>query len=158
MRINWIFGVILLVISSGCTTEVAHDHVHVDVDDRYGTEAFREAEIKTSLGGHGIPGHAWKIENPVENTRTALERGAESYATHCARCHGKDGTGGGLINNLVMDPMPADLTDFHVQAYADGEIFWVISEGSPGTDMPVYKGTLGESEMWSLVHYIKDLD
>jgi len=36
----------------------------------------------------------------------------------------------------------------------DGQLFWIIQNGSPGTAMPAFKG-LADEQIWQLIHYIR---
>jgi hypothetical protein len=38
----------------------------------------------------------------------------------------------------------------------DGQLFWVIKNGSPGTGMMSF-GNLSDDEVWQLIHYIRSL-
>jgi hypothetical protein len=38
----------------------------------------------------------------------------------------------------------------------DGQLFWVIKNGSPGTGMMPF-GNLSDDEVWELIHYIRSL-
>ena len=40
----------------------------------------------------------------------------------------------------------------------DGEMMWVLRNGSPGTEMPVRVGkVINEEEGWSVIHFIRTL-
>jgi mono/diheme cytochrome c family protein len=52
----------------------------------------------------------------------------------CATCHGRDGRGLADIPGL-RGRLPRNFTDQVWQAArADGELFWILKNGSPGTD------------------------
>ena len=73
----------------------------------------------------------------------------------CSVCHGISGNGLGFlfrelapsprnfICNQTMDPLP------------DGQLFWIIKNGSPGTSMPAFKN-LEEEQIWQLIHYLRN--
>ena len=52
---------------------------------------------------------------------------------------------------------PRDFTDCRFQGEReDGELFWIIKNGSPGTGMvQLVPGMLSETEAWKLVAYIR---
>ncbi|HUG56264.1 MAG TPA: c-type cytochrome [Candidatus Limnocylindrales bacterium] len=93
--------------------------------------------------------------NPVPDTPEALARGRELYLANCAICHGPEGRGDGP-QAFLLNPRPVDL-QLHVPQHAPGEVFYWISEGIQGTAMPAWKGTLSETERWSIVRFLYDL-
>jgi mono/diheme cytochrome c family protein len=38
-----------------------------------------------------------------------------------------------------------------------GDLYWIITNGVPGTDMPAYDLALTENERWDLVAYLRQL-
>lgn len=96
------------------------------------------------------------VRNPVPRTEEILARAQSLYQTHCAACHGMDGRGDGPLA-AGLNPRPADLTDPHIPYHFDGELFWWISKGIPGSAMPAWEQTLSEEDRWALVHYIRTL-
>jgi mono/diheme cytochrome c family protein len=38
----------------------------------------------------------------------------------------------------------------------DGQLFWIIKNGSPGTGMMPFS-TLPDEQVWQLIHYIRSL-
>jgi mono/diheme cytochrome c family protein len=79
--------------------------------------------------------------------------GAELFGTYCATCHGDQGQGNGpgTQNNASGGPAasPADMS----QPY----IFWRISEGVPGSQMPPFQWLLPESDIWDITVHVQDL-
>ena len=76
-------------------------------------------------------------ENRFSATPENIERGKAVFhgKAFCVTCHGKDGKGIGKIPGLV-GKLPRDFTDKAWQAVrTDGELFWILKNGSPGTDM-----------------------
>ena len=55
-----------------------------------------------------------------------------------------------------LNPPPLNLVA-HVPLHGDGQIFQFISGGVPGTAMPVWAGTLSDTQMWHLVNYLRTL-
>lgn len=101
------------------------------------------------------------LKNPFPVSQSSIEHGKELYEgrVFCAACHGKDGTGIQPKGNHSTTgyPFPRDFTNPEWQnARTDGELFWVLTEGSHGTDMasflPMY---LGEKEAWQIIMYIR---
>lgn len=103
--------------------------------------------------------HAWVAperpahrSNSVPATAEAIQRGHDLFHRDCEQCHGKLGHGDGPQSGS-LNPHPADLASERVQSQLDGALFWKISEGRGM--MP--KATLGESEKWSVIDYIRTL-
>ncbi len=72
----------------------------------------------------------------------------------CVNCHGKDGDGNGPAGK-VLNPGPRNFTNckFHKKR-KDGELMWVIKNGSPGTGMvPLIPATISEEEGWKIIAY-----
>ena len=72
----------------------------------------------------------------------------------CVNCHGKEGNGQGPAGK-VLNPGPRDFTNckFHKKR-KDGEMMWVIKNGSPGTGMvPLIPATISEEEGWKVIAY-----
>jgi cytochrome c oxidase cbb3-type subunit 3 len=80
-------------------------------------------------------------------TAADLEAGRKLYVGRCGHCHGKSGEGGrGAVLN----------TGRFKHGGSDREIFLVIRNGIPNTEMP---GTFSspEPEVWRMVAYVKQL-
>jgi mono/diheme cytochrome c family protein len=94
------------------------------------------------------------MDNPYPPTPERIETGLEIYfgKGQCVTCHNVDGKG-------VERPghSPRDFTDPKWQeARTDGELMWVLRNGSPGTEMPVRVGkVISEEEGWAVIHFIR---
>ena len=72
----------------------------------------------------------------------------------CVNCHGKLGDGKGEAGK-VLNPGPRDFTNckFHKRR-KDGELFWIIKNGRPGTGMvSMIPATITEEEGWKALAY-----
>ena len=72
----------------------------------------------------------------------------------CVNCHGKKGDGNGPAGK-VLNPGPRNFTNckFHKKR-KDGELFWVVKNGSPGTGMvSMIPATITEEEGWKVLAY-----
>ncbi len=98
----------------------------------------------------------WK--NPLEATAENIETGKALFhgKAFCATCHGRDGKGLGDIPGLV-GKLPRNFTDKVWQATrTDGELFWILKNGSPGTDMASFIPlVLTEEEAWHVLLYVR---
>ena len=72
----------------------------------------------------------------------------------CVSCHGETGLGDGPIGRH-LSPGPRDFTNcrFHKRR-TDGELFWVVKHGIPGTGMvPMIPVPITEEEAWKILAY-----
>lgn len=72
----------------------------------------------------------------------------------CHNCHGKSGQGDGPVGQM-LDPSPRSFANckFH-HSRADGELFWVVKFGSPGTGMvSLVPAVVSEEEAWKILAY-----
>ena len=90
--------------------------------------------------------------NPIPLTPEVLKTARAHFADHCATCHANDGSGKTPIGKNVYPKAP-DLKLPDTQSLSDGELFWVIKHGSPGTAMIGFGQVLSDDEIWALIHY-----
>jgi len=94
------------------------------------------------------------MDNPYPATPDRIEFGKTIYYGKglCVTCHSNNGKGVELPGHS-----PRDFTDKKWQEIrTDGEMMWVLRNGSPGTGMPVRIGKgINEEEGWSVIHYIR---
>jgi len=95
--------------------------------------------------------------NDVVADEASLQRGAEIFTTLCISCHGEDGMGGGPAG-VDLNPSPAPIART-MQMMGDGYLLWRISEGGVpfGTQMPVWKDTLNQGQIWDVINYVRAL-
>jgi mono/diheme cytochrome c family protein len=92
--------------------------------------------------------------NPVPSNANTLAMGQKLYVNNCVICHGLSGKGDGP-GAASLEKKPADLVARIKTGESDGELFWKISEGR--SPMLSWKGSLSETQRWTLVNYIKSL-
>jgi len=96
--------------------------------------------------------------NPFPTTEENLEKGKTLFQgkAFCATCHGSEGKGLGDIEGL-RGKLPRNFTDKVWQAArTDGELFWILKNGSPGTDMASFIPLiLTEEEAWQVLLYVR---
>lgn len=103
------------------------------------------------------------LHAPFGDTRTAaadvVVAGKSLYEGkgQCALCHGVSGKGDGPASHMNATHPPRNFTDCAFQkARDDGELFWIIKHGSPGTGMQaLIPHMLNEEEGWKLVAYLR---
>ncbi len=107
------------------------------------------------------PDEYYNRKNPI-NPATANLRGSEaiflgnSGAENCSICHGRKGDGRGELSKLY-DPPPRNFACAQtVNGVPDGQLFWIIRFGSPGTSMPPHPG-LSDEQIWLMVLHLRTL-
>jgi cytochrome c len=96
------------------------------------------------------------MKNKFEADADSIAKGKALYEGKgtCFNCHGKAGDGQGEAGK-ILNPSPRDFTNckFHKKR-KDGELFWVIKNGSPGTGMvSLIPAAITEDEAWHIVNY-----
>lgn len=115
-------------------------------------ETAAMTELKHSITVRGKEG-----KNPLTNTPANIEDGRVAFSHYCAACHGLDGQNTGVpFADRMAPPVPL-LNSKQVQSYSDGQLNWIIENGIFPSGMPASKGILSDSEMWSIVVYIRHL-
>ena len=101
----------------------------------------------------------WK--NPLPATPETIEKGKQLFhgKAFCLTCHGRDGKGlgGDIEPGTLKGPLPRDFTDRDWQtARTDGELLWILKNGSKGTAMaPFVPLILTEEEAWQVLLYVR---
>lgn len=109
---------------------------------------------------------AKRLKAPFGDTRAAppaiIAEGKKLFEGKgtCTHCHGLEGKGDGPAAHLLKPHPPTDFTNCKLhEVREDGELFWIIDNGSPGTGMVdhVHDGKLTEGEAWKIVAYLRTL-
>ena len=98
------------------------------------------------------------VVNPLPATADHIEAGKTLFygKGFCSSCHGLDGKGLGHIPGL-RGALPRNFTDVAWQnARTDGELMWILKNGSPGTDMASFIPlVMTEDEAWQVVLFVR---
>ena len=97
------------------------------------------------------------LTNPLPKSQETVEEGKVLYDGKgaCFNCHGKDGDGNGPLA-AQLNPSPRNFRHHGFWRHRkEGEIFWVIKNGSSGTSMVGFGGQLTDKEIWSLIQYLR---
>jgi mono/diheme cytochrome c family protein len=101
-----------------------------------------------------------RLEEPVAESRFAVEEGGRLYQRYCSLCHGSEGRGDGAFFASNLTPFPTDFTTPE-WAPSDEEIAAAIAEGSAArgqSDLcPAWGKTFSSVEIRYLVIYIREL-
>ena len=101
------------------------------------------------------------VTNPFPASEEMIAKGKALYEgkAFCKTCHGADGKGLGadIAPGSLKGPLPRNFTDKAWQAArTDGELFWVLKNGSKGTAMaPIIPLVLTEEEAWQVLQYVR---
>lgn len=106
------------------------------------------------------PDEFYTLQNPqrVSPERIAVgrrlyEKGANPA---CEKCHGLRGDGKGTLATQFQ-PGPRNFTCAEMlDEIPDGQLFWIIRNGSPDTAMPAYK-KLSDRSIWRIILYLRTL-
>lgn len=95
------------------------------------------------------------LASPLPDSAEIAEKGKALYNGKgtCFNCHGKDGSGNGMAA-VGLDPSPRNFQRHGFWRHrTEGEVFWVIKQGSPGTAMIGFGDQLTDEEIWSIIQY-----
>ncbi len=132
----------------------------ISVKPQHGPDSIRPfpqrsvpmAGTNTLIHVHDRDG-AVALVNPNPATPASVGRGRKFFQIFCTPCHGKSGTGDGLVGAKFLI-RPFDLTaDQEQKVLSEGYIFGTVSFG--GALMPSYGNDLSPSEVWDVVNYIR---
>ncbi|MCH7623509.1 MAG: c-type cytochrome [Nitrospinae bacterium] len=123
------------------------------------------------FGGKGIcpqprvmaqaPDDIYHLKNPLLSTQQNQDAGeslyrVDSQPTACKICHGLTGNGFGMMAPGLNPPPRNFACAESMKEIPDGQLFWVIKNGSQGTGMPAYP-ELTEKQIWQLVLHLRGL-
>ncbi|MBA5868272.1 MAG: c-type cytochrome [Nitrospira sp. CR1.3] len=95
------------------------------------------------------------LTSPLTQSSEIIERGKALYHGKgtCFNCHGTTGAGDGPAST-ALDPSPRNFQHHGFWRHrTQGEIFWVVKHGSPGTSMIGFGDQLSDEEIWSIIQY-----
>ncbi|MDH5639740.1 MAG: c-type cytochrome [Nitrospira sp.] len=97
------------------------------------------------------------LKGPLPDSPEIVAKGKVIYEGKgaCFNCHGTDGSGNGPAA-AQLNPSPRNLRHHGFWRHrTEGEIFWVIKHGSPGTAMAGFGPVLSDEEIWSVIRYAR---
>jgi mono/diheme cytochrome c family protein len=103
----------------------------------------------------------YNLKNPLESTPENLKKGKMLFLTRakpmpCKLCHGVNGDGKGPMAG-GFHPPPRNFTCAKtINDVPDGQLFWIIKNGSPGTGMLAYK-SMQDEQIWQILLYVRQL-
>ncbi|MCS6897244.1 MAG: c-type cytochrome, partial [Nitrospira sp.] len=120
-----------------------------------GTPAVAERHMMQPRVPSDKLAEARALKNPLPFSPKTVERGKAIYHGKgtCLNCHGMEGDGKGPAA-AQLTPPPRDFRHHGFWRHrTEGELFWVIKHGSPGTAMAGFGSILSDEEIWSVIRY-----
>lgn len=100
-------------------------------------------------------------KNPLPETQKTIQAGEllfqqKAQPVSCSVCHGEKGDGNSKMSKGSVPP-PRDFTcQSMMKDIPDGQLFWIIRNGSHGTPM-ISLFNLSDTGIWQIIHYIRSL-
>ena len=111
--------------------------------------------LEAHSGHSHAPPEARLLKSPIPNSPEHVAAAKPIYERYCAQCHGADGKSHTPLAGKLPE-RPADLTNYVMESFKDGEIYWVITHGI-GKNMPAFDKQISETGRWEVVHYVREL-
>jgi mono/diheme cytochrome c family protein len=123
---------------------------------RPGDEMWTPGELKASDDpfNTGQVKGMYVTENQLPITPELLQLGQMRFDTYCSPCHGRAGTGKGIVSARTTW-IPSSLVDDRVKGFTDGDLFDVISHGR--RTMPAYRYQITAHDRWAVIAYVRAL-
>ena len=90
----------------------------------------------------------------IQAGKTLFLKTAQPVA--CVMCHGEKGDGKGLMGAALVPPPRNFTCGSMMKELPDGQLFWIIKNGSPGTGMMSF-AALADDQVWQLIAYIRSI-
>src|SRR2546427_6734640 len=93
--------------------------------------------------------------NPLAITAQLLKRGQQRFTINCSPCHGATADGNGITKKIGAMAVVANLHDKRIVELADGELFFVITNGR--NLMGAYGANVTVQDRWAIIAYLRAL-
>jgi len=93
--------------------------------------------------------------NPLPITAALLKRGQQRFTINCSPCHGATAEGKGITQKIGAMAVVANLHDKRIVELADGELFFVITNGR--NLMGSYGANVTVEDRWAIIAYLRAL-
>jgi len=99
------------------------------------------------------------MANPLPLTEESINKAEALYQNQarpiaCKVCHGINGDGKGDPDFESNPPARNFSCTETMKRLSDGQLFWIIKNGSPNTSMFAFSD-LSNDQIWQLIHYIR---
>ena len=113
---------------------------------------FEDAPVNT---GHVTGTTNFVENNPLPITARLLARGQQRFNINCSPCHGATAEGKGITQKIGAMAVVANLHDKRIVEMADGELFFVITNGR--NNMGAYGPNITVEDRWAIIAYLRAL-
>ena len=120
--------------------------------------AFALTSLAVGIGAQTKGGNpkAAAMKNPVAATPASIAKGRQNYDSACQHCHGSNAQGDGPL--APQNPSPPNLTDDKWDhGSSDGEIYFIIANGIPNSEMKGVRSEMTATDMWHIVNFLRSL-
>jgi hypothetical protein len=88
-----------------------------------------------------------------------IKKSGRAYKRKCRKCHGVNGDGmGSRAADFEIKPA-AFAKPGYLKGRKDGQLYWIIENGSPDTEMPAHgfgsRANLNSEEIWQLITFLR---
>ena len=105
------------------------------------------------------PAEYQQKKNPLEGNENAIAEGKITFQTKCEKCHGEKGDGNGKKADVLAYKPAAFSAEGYLKTRSDGQLYFIIENGSPETDMDAYgPGTnvnFNETQIWQIISFLR---
>ena len=140
---------------------------------RHGLRQYRQHDMHHGMGHMGkgscpqvrftvsAPDEFLRLKNPLKSDSINLFAGeslfhTDAQPTACKICHGSTGNGMGMMAPGLNPPPRNFSCSETMKNISDGQMFWVVKNGSPDTGMVAYK-SLSDVQVWLIFLYLRAL-
>ena len=140
---------------------------------RHGLRQYRQHDMHHGMGHMGkgscpqvrftvsAPDEFLRLKNPLKLDSINLFAGeslfhTDTQPTACKICHGSTGNGMGMMAPGLNPPPRNFSCSETMKNISDGQMFWVVKNGSPDTGMVAYK-SLSDVQVWQIILYLRTL-
>jgi mono/diheme cytochrome c family protein len=120
-----------------------------------GTVARGQLRLENVMSTGLVNPTTYAGQNPVPLTADVLQLGQARFNVYCSPCHDRTGSGRGIVNKRDPTFKPGNLQEDRIRQMADGELFYVMTNGR--RVMPSYRYQLSEQERWAVIYYVRAL-
>ena len=117
------------------------------------------AECPQPRSTQKAPEDIYNKTNPLSSTPENIEKGRLLFTLDaqptCTVCHGS-GNGLGMMSGGMNPPPRNFMCKETMESIPDGQLFWIIQNGSPGTSMPAFSD-LNDEQVWRIILYLRQL-
>jgi mono/diheme cytochrome c family protein len=95
----------------------------------------------------------------VSQDKKFIKKIGRMFKRKCQKCHGKKGDGkGSRAADFTIKPI-AFAQPGYLQGRLDGQLYWIIENGSPGTEMPAHgfgsRANYTVDEIWRVITFLR---